>query len=426
MNQPKIDVLIIGGGPSGLSAAIELKKQGVEQVVVLEREQQAGGIPRHCGHPPFGFREFSRVYTGPQYAKKLVEEAYLSGVIIELSTTVVEVLKDGQLLISHDSGIELMSAKRVIYATGVRETPRSARLISGKRPVGVINTGALQSYVYLKKRRPFKYPAIIGSELVSFSAIQTCRHAGIQPVVMIEESSKPLARWPASLFARFARVPLYLNTRLVSIQGDKRVENIVIEDISGAQRSIDCDGVLLTGQFTPESTLGRSGHLVIDNKTGGPVVNQFGQCSDPAYFATGNLLRPVETAGWSWKEGRQIANCVVQDLNKKLPVKSNQNSVQLYSDSPNIKLFMPQILTLPHSKIGMKHIQLRFSHRAKGKLQVIDSRIDNAIDGERVIYEKQLSVYPERRVLISISDVLANANSKLLELRFEEEYKLST
>ena len=408
-----IDVLIIGGGPSGLSAAITLKKQGIEQVVILEREAEAGGIPRHCGHPPFGFREFSRIYTGPIYANKLVETAQQAGVEVRTSTTVVKAQEGGKLLLSSESGIEEVSAKRIIYATGVREMPRSARLISGKRPIGIMNTGALQSHVYLKQRKPFRHPAIIGSELVSFSAIKTCLHAGIRPIVMIEESNKAVARWPASLFADFNCIPLYLSTKLVSIEGDKQVEGIVVEDINGTQRTIDCDGVILTGRFTPESTLARSGHLVIDQNTGGPKVNQFGQCSDPTYFATGNLLRPVETAGWSWKEGQQIANCVVNDLNDELPSShSGENEIQLFSHSPNIKLFMPQRITLPHRKIGMKHIQLRFNYRAKGKLSVLE--------GSEVRYEKQLSVYPERRVLISICEAIANCRSNKLELRFVE------
>jgi len=413
MTQEIIDVLIIGAGPSGLSAAIELRKQGVGRVVVLEREQEAGGIPRHCGHPPFGFREFSRVYTGPQYAMKLVETALVSGVKIALSTTVVKAKEGGKLLISNNDGIQEISARRVIYATGVRETPRSARLISGKRPIGVINTGALQSYVYLKERKPFKRPVIIGTELVAFSAIQTCRHAGIKPVAMIEEANNPVARWPVSLFARFTQVPLYLDTKLLSIEGEKRVESVIVEDSNGKQRNIECDGVLFTGNFTPESTLARSGHLTIDQGTGGPLVNQYGQCSDPVYFAAGNLLRPVETAGWSWKEGRQVANCVAHDLKGDLPHGDlDWNEIQLFSNSPNIKLFMPQRIALPNDKIGMKHIQLRFNYRAKGKLV--------AKDGATILYEKLMSVYPERRVLISINELIANCKANKLELEFIE------
>ena len=250
-----IDVAVIGGGPAGLGAATELKRLGVSRVVVLDREPQAGGIPRHCGHPPFGMREFKRVLTGPAYAAKLVKTALAAGVEIHTSTSVVEARPKGRLLITSSSGQEEISAKRVLVATGVRETPRSARLISGMRIQGVLNTGALQSLIYLKNRRPFERPVIIGSELVSFSAIQTCRHANIKPVAMIERSNKVIARWPTQLFAQLARVPLHLNTRLVSILGDRHVSAIEVETPNGQKRQIECDGVILTGSSPPKRRL---------------------------------------------------------------------------------------------------------------------------------------------------------------------------
>ena len=196
------DVIVIGGGPAGLATATELKRLGVPKVVVLEREPVAGGIPRHCGHSPFGMREFKRVLSGPRYAKKLVEKARDAGVELLTSTTVVKAKPAGRLLVTSDRGPEDMTAQRIVIATGVRETPRAARLISGMRPLGVVNTGALQSMIYLKNRKPFERPVIVGTELVSFSAIQTCRHAKIHPVAMLEEADRVTARWPSDLFAR--------------------------------------------------------------------------------------------------------------------------------------------------------------------------------------------------------------------------------
>ena len=193
------NVAIIGGGPAGLSAAIELKKRGVSRVAVLDREPHAGGIPRHCGHLAFGMREFKRILTGPDYARRLVQAAQDAGAEIYTVVTVAEARPGGELLIITERGTGKISADRIIYATGVRETPRSARLISGNRPQGIMNTGALQSMVYLKNRKPFNCPVIIGTELVSFSAIMTCRHARIRPVAMIEEAPQVTARWPASL-----------------------------------------------------------------------------------------------------------------------------------------------------------------------------------------------------------------------------------
>jgi len=312
-----IDVIIIGGGPAGLAAGVALKQAGVAHVVVLEREAQAGGIPRHCGHPPFGMREFKRIYTGPQYARRLVETALAAGVEIQTLTTVVEALPGGKLLVSSDQGVTEMSARRIIYATGTREMSRSARLISGSRPLGVLNTGALQTMVYLKNRKPFERPVIVGTELVSFSAIATCRHMGIKPVAMLEENARITTRLPLGLAAPVMGVPLYKNTRLVAIYGDKKVTGIEVAG-PGGSRTIDCDGVLLTGKFTPEASLARCGHLKIDAGTGGPEVNAAGRCSDPVYFAVGNVLAPLKTAGKSWREGWKTGQVVAKDLAGKL------------------------------------------------------------------------------------------------------------
>jgi len=203
------DVIVIGGGPAGLSAATELKRLGVPRVAVFEREPVAGGIPRHCGHSPFGMREFTRVLSGPEYAKRMVKVALDAGVEVLTSTSVVEAMPGGRLIITSNKGLEEKTARRVVIATGVRETPRAPRMISGTRPLGVVNTGALQSMIYLKNQKPFERPVIVGTELVSFSAIQTCRHAKIRPVAMFEDligllldgRRRSLPDWLASLFS---------------------------------------------------------------------------------------------------------------------------------------------------------------------------------------------------------------------------------
>ncbi len=407
----QIDVVVIGAGPAGLSAATELKRRGLSRIVVLEREPQAGGIPRHCGHPPFGMREFKRILTGPKYAKKLVETALAAGVELHTSTTVVDVGKGGHLLITTTQGPEKIKAARIVFATGVRESTRSARLISGTRPPGVINTGALQSMVYLKGQKPFERPVIIGTELVSFSALQTCRHANIRPVAMVDEVDKVTARWPVALFAHLAGVPLNLGSRLIGIRGDNQVSAIEIENSSGQKTLIDCDGVILTGRFIPEASLARCGHLAVDPATNGPLVDQFGRCSDPAYFAAGNILRPVETAGWSWNEGRQIGRWVADDLAGKLP--ACDNNLQISTSDPLIRYIMPQKVVLPYiPSSGMGELQLRFSRCAKGTLLILN--------GNGVVYQRKLSVYPERRILVSLKQLAVGHDGGPMELKFEE------
>jgi len=414
MNKPAltdtaIEVLIIGGGPAGLSAAIELKRLGVSQVVVLDREAQTGGIPRHCGHPPFGVREFKRLMTGPQYARRLSKAAIDAGVEVRTSTTVTALKPGGIVYIKNNEGVSEITAKRVIYATGVRETPRAARFISGSRPTGVINTGALQSMVYLKHRRPFSQPVILGTELVSFSAIQTCLHAGIKPLAMIEPQPRVTTYQPATLFARFKRIPIIYNIHDLGIEGQRTIEAIHFRTAEGTSHRIECDGLIVSGQFTPESSLARCGHMEIDPGTKGPRVDQYGRCSDPAYYAAGNILRPVETAGWSWDEGRQIARNVADDLAGRLP--QRRSTIQLLTHEGRLKYFMPQEISATASDKGMQSIQLRLSEPYSGHLCAYQSGA--------LIWRKRLNSRPERRVFIPISALYRGSDTSPIELTLE-------
>ncbi len=309
------DVAVIGGGPAGLAAAIELKKNGIEKVVVFDREAEAGGIPRHCGHPPFGICEYKRVLTGPAYARRMVKTATDAGVTILLKTTVTSLGSEGVLSTISSDGPGKLQAKRILLATGTREIPRSARMVSGQRALGICNTGTLQSMVYLKNRIPFRRPVVVGTEIVSFSALFTCRKAGIKPVAMLEEESHTAVRWPINYGAKLFRVPLLLQTHIVSINGHDRVESVRICDTNGNEKEMSCDGVLFTGQFTPESSLARMSHLQINQITGEPIVDQHGRCSDPNYYAAGNIVfKPVKVAGKCWKVGRTTARWIAKDL----------------------------------------------------------------------------------------------------------------
>ena len=402
------DVAIIGGGPAGLSTAIELKKLGVENVIVLERFSEAGGNPRHCGHSPFGMREFKRVYFGPKYAKSLVKSALKNGVKIALNTTVTSFEKGGLLTLSTKHGITSLHAKKVVLSTGIREKPRSARLVSGQRPLGIMTAGALQSMVYLGNNKPFEKPVIIGSELVSFSSVATCHHAKIKPVAMIEENTRATAWSFLSLYPRFLGVKFLSRTRLLEIHGKKRVTGVTVLNSSGKHEDIDCDGVIFSGQFTPEASLAYLGHLDIDSQTGGPVVDQFGRCSDPDYFASGNVLRPVETAGWCWKEGVETARNIACFLSESTSNIIKHNSVEsvehtptlihdisIEIDSPIIKYCVPQSISPEKTEEGIE-LQIRVTKPAKGQL-LIKSK-----SGAQ-LWSKNISSLPERRILLSLS-----------------------
>jgi NADPH-dependent 2,4-dienoyl-CoA reductase/sulfur reductase-like enzyme len=222
--------------------------------------------------------------SGPAYAGRLTREAQRQGARIWLNTTVTEAGPAGKLLLSASDGMQELQADRVLLCTGNRETPRSARLVSGTRPMGIVTTGALQSMVYLKHRLPCKRPLVVGSELVSFSALLTCRHAGIKPVAMIDSYPRVTAIRAAALLPRLLGIPLLLNTELDQICGSERVESVFVRDAIGKLQNIECDGVIFSGNFVAEASLVRSSHLEFDSRSGGPVVDQFGRCSDPAYL----------------------------------------------------------------------------------------------------------------------------------------------
>ncbi|MZI94986.1 FAD-dependent oxidoreductase [Vibrio sp. CAIM 722] len=400
------DVAIIGSGPAGLSAATELKKRGITNVMVLEREQVAGGIPRHCAHPPYGVLEYHQLMTGPTFAKRNVQEAQKAGVDLRIGTTVVALNPDGELDVMSSSGPYKIKAQRVLLSTGVRETPRSARFVGGDRPIGVYNTGALQNFVHLKGKKPFLRPLIVGTELVSLSAIATCRKVGIKPVAMIDSQSSATTYSALMMYPKLSGVPVYYGANLESIHGIGRVEGATLRFADGSTQNIACDGILFTGKFTPDSALIRPSHLLIDNGTGGPLVDQDGRCSDPSYFAAGNVLRPVETAGWSYREAKRIGRFIAQDLAK--PPASPVSNITVEVEHP-IRFCVPQKLVL-NTTAALPHLQLRVAQAVRGHIEVSSNG--------NVLYSKKVNTQPERRILIPLDKIaLEHVCNGKLEIR---------
>jgi thioredoxin reductase len=393
------DVVIVGGGPAGLSAAAELKARGVRSVLVLERDDVAGGVPRFCGHSPYGLREFRRLMRGPAYARALVAAAMRAGAEIRTGVMVTALHPGPVLTVTSDAGETRITARAVLLATGVRETPRAARLIGGTKPGGVMVTGALQNLVYGPGLRPFRAPVILGTELVAFSALLTCRHAGIRPVAMVEPGHRVTAREPASALPRLLGVPIRYGTDIAAIEGRDRVEAVVLSTPDGEER-IAADGVVVTGRFVPEAFLPRAGGLAVDGGTGGPEVDEGGRCSEPGYYAAGNLLRPVETAGWCWAEGRAIARTIAADLAAPPAPQGSWISVE------GLRYAVPQRLS-GQGTPALSQLQIRADHGARGRLAL-------KVNGHEVA-GRTIRALPERRLLLPLP-----APAARIDVTFEE------
>jgi thioredoxin reductase len=384
------DVIILGAGPAGLAAAAELAKQNVGRITVLDREPAAGGIPRHCGHLGFGWNEFCKVMTGPGYARQLAEAA--RGTELKLGVTALRLESGGIIQTTSAEGPQTWKGRAVLLAMGARETPRSARLVSGARPWGVMNTGALQQFVYLHGKRPFERPVIIGSELVAFSTLLTLRHVKVRPVAMIEAGPRITARRPGDWIARLAfGVPVLLNTRLLRILGNEKVEAVEIDRGHGPER-LDCDGVVFTGKFRPENALLAGSHLAVDPGSQGPAIDQFWRCSDPTFFAAGNLLRGIETAGQCWREGKAAGRIIAATLLGKLKPETSGIPVQA---AGGLSYVYPQRL------VAADPIDpgLLFFGRARAAM-----RGHLVVRGDdKVILSRKIDALPERRIAWPVS-----------------------
>ncbi len=296
MNTTARRVAVVGGGPAGLSAAIELRRLGVGHVTVYEREQRAGGIPRHTDHLGFGGRDLHRMMTGPRYARALTDRARRAGVELLLGAPVFS--------------LDDVDADAVILATGVRERPRAARLVPGDRPAGIFTTGSVQQLAIAGQRVGTR-AVIVGAEHVSFSAILTLAHAGCQSVAMVTHLPRHQSYGAIKLAtASLRRVPVLTGVEVAEIVGRRRVEHIVLSD----GRTISCDTVVFTGDWIPDNELARHTGLTMDPAINGPVVDRAFRTSRDGVFAIGNLVHRVAAADRCALDGRAVAAEVVGSL----------------------------------------------------------------------------------------------------------------
>ncbi|HET9971384.1 MAG TPA: FAD-dependent oxidoreductase [Streptosporangiaceae bacterium] len=322
-----VDVVVAGGGPAGLSAAIELRRLGAGSVLVADRETTAGGVPRHSFHTGYGLRDRHRVMTGPSYARALAGAAVAAGAQLRTGTTVtgLDVRPGGphQVTLTSAAGIEAVPAAAVLLATGCRERPRAARLVPGDRPAGVMTTGELQQRVYLGGERLTGRALVVGAEHVSFSAAVTLAHAGAEVVALVtgHERQQSYAAFRLGAAVRW-RIPVWTRCTVTRIAGGTGAERGRLAGVEvtrdGTARFVPCETVVFTGDWIPDHELARRAGLGLDPGTRGPAVDTALATSVPGVFAAGNLVHAAETADIAALSGRHAARQVAAFLRGEL------------------------------------------------------------------------------------------------------------
>lgn len=338
-----VAVAIVGGGPSGLTAASALARRVDGQVLVLEREAQTGGIPRHSDHLGYGMRDLRRFISGPAYAERLSTAAARAGAVLETEAMVTGWAGDRTLEITSPRGVRTVTADAVILATGARERPRPARLIPGDRPDGVFTTGQLQNLVHGHRAPIGDRAVIVGTELVSWSAVLTLREVGCATVAMVGAHRRAEAYAAFRTIGRLlVKGPVLTASRVIDIHGKDRVRAVTVELPTGARRDIACDTVVFTGDWIPDHELARTAGLQMDAATRGPVVDTALRTSHPGVFAVGNLLHPVDTADAAALDGRHVASGVQAWLRGE--AESKPGAARIRAEAP-LRWIAPQLVS---------------------------------------------------------------------------------
>ncbi|WP_329275602.1 FAD-dependent oxidoreductase [Streptomyces sp. NBC_00691] len=303
-----VDVLVVGAGPAGLAAAARLAASGVGRVEVLEREQTAGGVPRYCARPGFGTDARGRPLDGPGHARRSVREALRAGATVRTGASATGWAGPLTLDVTAPTGLERVRARAVVLATGARERPRSARLVPGSRPAGVLTTGELQRLVLKFGARPERIgrrAVVVGGGPVARDAVRTLRAAGVEvAAVVCDLPSRATA---------FGRVPVLSGAVVSELVGRGRLTGVAVRGgADGATRhTLRCDTVVFTGDWIPDHELARAGGLPLAPGTRGPATDARFRTTAPGVFAVGNLLRGVEPAVVAAAEGRAVAPAVI-------------------------------------------------------------------------------------------------------------------
>ena len=292
------ELVIIGGGPSGLAAAVAARNAGIEDLLILERDNELGGILNQCIHNGFGLHTFQETLTGPEYASRFINQAKELNIPYKLNTMVLDIARDKTITaMNREDGLFQLKPKAIILAMGCRERPRGALNIPGSRPAGIYTAGTAQRLVNMEGFLPGRKCVILGSGDIGLIMARrmTLEGAEVKVVAELMPYSGGLKRNIVQCLDDFG-IPLKLSHTVVDIHGKERLEGITLarvdngRPIPGTEEYYECDTLLLSCGLIPENELSRGAGVEINPVTNGPVVNESLETSIPGVFAAGNVL----------------------------------------------------------------------------------------------------------------------------------------
>jgi thioredoxin reductase len=388
----KVDIVIIGGGPAGLAAAIAAYENGTHDILILEREAILGGILNQCIHSGFGLHTFKEELTGPEYAERYLNKLLELKIPYLLDTMVIDIT-DTRLVtaISPTAGLVQIQAKSVILAMGCRERPRGALNIPGYRPAGVYSAGTAQRYVNMEGFMPGKEVVILGSGDIGLIMARrmTLEGAIVKMVVEIMPYSGGLKRNIVQCLDDFD-IPLKLSHTVTRVHGKSRVEGVTVQavdeaknPIPGTEEFVACDTLLLSVGLIPENELSRKAGVAINPKTQGPLVNESFETSIPGVFACGNVLHVHDLVDWVSQEAAEAGTNAAAFV---AGVITSDHEVAVVSGK-GIRYTVPTVIR-PVNVERLQNIRFRVADVYRDVTLVVD------FDGDIVLQQKKRILTP--------------------------------
>ena len=377
-------LVIIGGGPAGMSAAVAAYEAGIRDLVIIERDEHLGGILQQCIHNGFGLHQFGEELTGPEYAYRYVEKVRKYQIPYLLETMVLSISEDRTITaINRTQGVFKLQAGAIILAMGCRERPRGALNIAGTRPAGIYSAGTAQKLVNQRGCLPGKDAVILGSGDIGLIMARRMTQEGakVHAVCELMPYSGGLARNIEQCLHDF-NIPLKLSHTVVEIHGKDRITGVTIAEVDqnrkpipGTEEEIPCDTLLLSVGLIPENELSKDAGISLDPITGGASVDQDRQTSIPGIFACGNVLHVHDLVDFVSEEAALAGRAAAEYLNSQ---KKDQCQIPLTTDG-NVRYTVPQRITEKKDVSVFFRVSRIFTN---ARLVVTD--------GERIIAEKKL------------------------------------